>query len=317
MLEGIDALIALERFGTVSEAAVRLRLTQSAISKRIQALQRTVGMRLIERDGRRVRLTAHAIELLERARPLVADLRALTGFGPSESAAHFSLALADSIASSWGPAVIGRALASLAGISVRLHAHRSVLLIENVRLGRYHIGLSTDAPAAKDLIHYPVVHEPMVLVNAVTRPGAARALARSGTTRAGATGSAGRPAATGDRPLISIEQSSATWRAIEPQLRRHQPQLLARPLLPVETFSATVQMVKAGFGDGLVPLGIALEMQLDPRGYRELEGVSRHITLVTRKTVNQLSGFQRLCECLVNEAVEYFSQPMRHRRGSR
>ena len=33
MLEGIDALIALERFGTVSEAAVRLRLTQSAISR--------------------------------------------------------------------------------------------------------------------------------------------------------------------------------------------------------------------------------------------------------------------------------------------
>jgi len=48
MLEGIDALIALERFGTVSEAAVRLRLTQSAISKRIQALQRTVGFRLVE-----------------------------------------------------------------------------------------------------------------------------------------------------------------------------------------------------------------------------------------------------------------------------
>jgi DNA-binding transcriptional LysR family regulator len=313
MLEGIDALIALERFGTVSEAAVRLRLTQSAISKRIQALQRTVGVRLIERDGRRVRLTAHAIELLERARPLVADLRALAGPGPSESAAHFSLALADSIASSWGPAVIGRALASLAGTGVRLHAHRSVLLIENVRLGRYHIGLSTDAPAARDLIHYPVVDEPMVLVNAAAHSRTTRAV-----SGARVKDSAARPEPAGHRPLISIEPSSATWRAIEPQLRRHQPQLLARPLLPVETFSATVQMVKAGFGDGLVPLGIALEMQLDPRGYREIEGVSRHITLVTRKTVNQLSAFQRLRESLVHAAVEYFSsRDMRHRRGGR
>jgi DNA-binding transcriptional LysR family regulator len=312
MLEGIDALIALERFGTVSEAAVRLRLTQSAISKRIQALQRTVGARLIERDGRRVRLTAHAIELLERARPLVADLRALAAPSPSEAAAHFSLALADSIASSWGPAVIGRALASVAGISVRLHAHRSVLLIENVRLGRYHIGLSTDAPAARDLIHYPVVDEPMVLVSAVASP-RTRAV-----VRARAKESAARSEPAGDRPLISIEPSSATWRAIEPQLRRHQPQLLARPLLPVETFSATVQMVKAGFGDGLVPLGIALEMHLDPRGYREVEGVSRHITLVTRKTVNQLAGFQRLRESLVHEAAEYFSsRDMRQRRGGR
>ena len=40
MLDGIDALIALDQFGTVSEAATRLRLTQSAVSKRIQALQR-------------------------------------------------------------------------------------------------------------------------------------------------------------------------------------------------------------------------------------------------------------------------------------
>lgn len=271
MLEGVDALIALERFGTVSEAAVRLRLTQSAISKRIQALQRATGMRLIERDGRRVRLTVHALDLLERARPLVADLRALAAPAASEAGTQFSLALADSIASSWGPAVIGRALESLPQLSVRLHAHRSVLLIENVRLGRYHIGLSTDAPAAKDLIHYPVVDEPMVLVHA-----------------------AGRTKARREQPLISIEPSSATWRAIEPQLRLREPQLLARTLIPVETFSATVQMVKAGFGDGLVPLGLALEMQLDRRCYREVAGVKRHITLVTRKTVNQLAAFQRL-----------------------
>jgi DNA-binding transcriptional LysR family regulator len=296
MLEGIDALIALERFGTVSEAAVRLRLTQSAISKRIQALQRSIGVRLVERDGRRVRLTAHAIDLLERARPLVADLRALTGAVPNAAGSHFSLALADSIASSWGPAVIGRALQSLSGISVRLHAHRSVLLIENVRLGRYHIGLSTDAPATRDLIHYPVVDEPMVLVNSGARPKAMR-----------------------DQPLISIEPSSATWRAIEPQLRAHQPNLLTRPLVPVETFSATVQMVKAGFGDGLVPLGIAIELHLDRRCYREVAGVRRQISLVTRKTVNQLAGFQHLREALVNEAVRYFSgtEALRGRRAAR
>jgi DNA-binding transcriptional LysR family regulator len=290
MLEGIDALIAVERFGTVSEAAVRLRLTQSAISKRIQALQRALGVRLVERDGRRVRLTVHAIDLLERARPLVADLRALTDTVQGEGGSHFSLALADSIASSWGPAVIGRALAPLSGISVRLHAHRSVLLLENVRLGRYHIGLSTDLPATRDLIHYPVIDEPMVLVN-----------------------SAARRKASLDQPLISIEPSSATWRAIEPRLRAHQPQLLARPLVPVETFSATVQMVKAGFGDGLVPLGIALEMHLERRCYREVPGVQRHISLVTRKSVNQIAAFQRLREQLVMEAARYFSADGRAR----
>jgi DNA-binding transcriptional LysR family regulator len=283
MLDGIEALIALEKFGTISEAAVRLRLTQSAVSKRIQALQRAVGLPLVVRDGRRVRLTTPAVDFLERARPLVADLRGLTD--PLHSAAlTFSIALADSIASSWGPAVIQRALRGLDGVSVRLHAHRSVLLVESVRLGRYHIGLSTDLPAAKDLIHYPVVDEPLVLVNS----GLGTKVERG-------------------QPLISIEPSSATWRAIEPQLREHHPQLLTRPLVPVETFSATVQMVKAGFGDGLVPLGLAIEMELDRGSYREVRGVRRQISLVTRKTVNQLAGFRLLRERLVKEAAQYFA----------
>lgn len=43
MLDGIEALIALERTGTVSEAAVQLRLTQSAVSKRIKALESELG----------------------------------------------------------------------------------------------------------------------------------------------------------------------------------------------------------------------------------------------------------------------------------
>ena len=285
MLEGIDALIALERFGTVSEAAVRLRVTQSAVSKRIQALQREVGYQLVEPDGRRIRLTAAAARFLERARPLVADLRGLAATGQNGAAAgSFSLALADSIASSWGPAVISRALQALEGIQVHLHAHRSILIVESVRLGRYHIGMSTDLPATRDLIHYPVVDEPMVLVNSGLRA---------------------RPAPA--EPLISIEPSSATWRGIEPQLRERQPQLLARSLVPVETFSATVQMVKAGFGDGLVPLGLAVEMGLERRCCRVLTGVSRHIALITRKTVNQVPAFGLLRKRLEKEAAGYFA----------
>ncbi|TMG86727.1 MAG: LysR family transcriptional regulator [Betaproteobacteria bacterium] len=152
MLAGIDALIALERYGTVSEAAVRLRLTQSAVSKRIKALTDTLGFDLVEPDGRRIRLTSQAVTFLERARPLVAELRGLRTPAQSGSMSNFSLALADSIASSWGPQVVRQALESLRGVAVDLHAHRSVLVIEYVRLGRYHIGLCTDPLAAKDLI---------------------------------------------------------------------------------------------------------------------------------------------------------------------
>src|SRR4051794_30361307 len=118
ILDGIEALATLERFGTVSEAAVRLRLTQSAVSKRLQALQRSVGFRVVEPEGRRLRLTAEAIELLERARPLLAELRALATPRKAEAVSSFSLALADSIAASWGPEVVAQALRKLGDMQV-------------------------------------------------------------------------------------------------------------------------------------------------------------------------------------------------------
>jgi DNA-binding transcriptional LysR family regulator len=284
-LDGIEALAALARFGTVSEAATRLRLTQSAVSKRIAALGRGVGFRVVAPEGRRVRITAEAEALLDRARPLLAELRALAA--PSAGASQFSLALADSIAASWGPAVVAAALAESAaksaGLSLRLHAHRSVLLVESVRLGRYQLGLSSALPAS-DLLQYPVTDEPLVLVHA---------------------GLAERPDARA--PLITIEAGSATWRAIEPLLRRRQPRLLSRPIVPVESFSAALQMVKAGFGDGLVPLGLVLADGVERAAFRALAGVRRPVVLLTRKTVHQEPSFATLRDGIIAETARFFS----------
>ncbi|HUH94488.1 MAG TPA: LysR family transcriptional regulator [Casimicrobiaceae bacterium] len=287
MLTGIDALLALQRFGTVTEAAVQLRLTQSAVSKRIHTLQDELGYALVEPAGRRLRLTPLGADFLERARPLVAELRGLGARSATEGINPFSLALADSIAASWGPGVLRRALARLPGLRVDLHSHRSVLVVESVRLGRYHLGMCTDADAA-DLVHHPIVAEPMVLVHS---PGTARPSARA--------------------PLITIEPSAASWKAIEPLLRAHHRELLGRTLIPVESFGAALQMVRAGFGEGLIPLGLALENRVQPGCCRRLAGVARPVALLVRKTVNALPGFVRLREALRKAAEAYFATSAR------
>jgi DNA-binding transcriptional LysR family regulator len=284
MLSGIDALIALQRFGTVSEAAVRLRLTQSAVSKRIHALQDELGYSIVEPDGRKLRLTPSGVDFLERAKPLLAELRGLKTPGASGAVSHLSLALADSIACSWGPRVLRRALERSTSLELALHSHRSVLVIESVRLGRYHVGLCTDASGATDLIHHSMVDEPILLIHS----GLARSPAR-------------------DAPLIAIEPATAAWKAIEPALRAHHPNLLSRSIVPVESFSAAVQMVRAGFGDGLIPLGLALENRLDRRCYRELPSVVRPVALLVRKTVNQLAAFALFRERLLEATRAYFA----------
>src|SRR3989344_6465533 len=98
MVEGIEALLALERTGTISEAAAQLRLTQSAVSKRIQALENDLKFKLIEPDGRRVKLTATGQSFLDKARVLISELKNLKQLESDNSAKKFSIALSDSIA---------------------------------------------------------------------------------------------------------------------------------------------------------------------------------------------------------------------------
>lgn len=291
MLDGIDALVALETFGTVSEAASRLRLTQSAVSKRLQALETQVGFRLVEPQGRRLRLTPRAVDFLDRARPLVSELRGLLKRGAQESSAtSLSLALSDSVASSFGPRVVRSVLKELGDVTVELHAHRSVLVVESVRLGRYDAGFCTELATARDLVQHPIYDEPLVFVNAEL----AQAVDRK-------------------RPLIVIEPTSATFRAVHGALSSNHPELLSTSVVAVESFGAVLSMVREGFGNGVLPLGLALDARLSPRSLRSLPGIARRLALSTRKTLALSPPFVKFRDALGRAVAADFARRAKDR----
>ncbi|MDO9174219.1 MAG: LysR family transcriptional regulator, partial [Actinomycetota bacterium] len=72
--------------GTISAAAEALWLTPSAVSQQMSALEREVGVQLLERTPRSVRLTdagtrlvAHAEKILAECETALADLESQTG----------------------------------------------------------------------------------------------------------------------------------------------------------------------------------------------------------------------------------------------
>lgn len=65
-------LVACEA-GTFTGAADRLRLSQQAVSKSIQRLESQLGVRLFEREGRRLRPTPYAELFLPHARTIAAE----------------------------------------------------------------------------------------------------------------------------------------------------------------------------------------------------------------------------------------------------
>ncbi|MBA2238455.1 MAG: LysR family transcriptional regulator [Lysobacter sp.] len=76
-MKPLRAFCQVARLGSVSRAAETLFLSQPAVTLQLQALEREMGMRLLERGGRRLTLTREGEELYEMARPLVEGLDGL------------------------------------------------------------------------------------------------------------------------------------------------------------------------------------------------------------------------------------------------
>ncbi|MBC7419994.1 MAG: LysR family transcriptional regulator [Bdellovibrio sp.] len=282
MVEGLEALLALERTGTISEAAVQLRLTQSAVSKRIQSLQNEVNFAVIEPDGRRVRLTSRGLALLDKARPLISELKNLKDMQVEGEMNHFSIGISDSIASSWGPRLIRLAAKKEKNILLDIHVHRSTLVEENIKLGRYHLGLCVSPYVENQLAYEVISQEPMVLLSS-----------RFDSDSESDT-------------LITIEQNSATWKVVGADIMRH-PKLKNYKLTHVESFAAIVQMVQAGFGHGLVPLGVALTMGAPKKSIHLLiPNIKREIKLISRKNISLLPVVNSFVKALKQTSKELF-----------
>ena len=78
-LKPLRAFCQTARLGSVTRAAEALFLSQPAVTLQLQALERELGVRLLERSGRRLTLTREGQELYELARPLVEGLDGLDG----------------------------------------------------------------------------------------------------------------------------------------------------------------------------------------------------------------------------------------------
>ena len=111
-VEELRSLIALADTGSFVAAGRRLSQDASMVSRRLQALERRLGIRLAERTTRRVELTEAGIAYLERVRPLLLDLEhaeqevaALAGGEPS---GHLRISLPGNFGAAW----LGRVIAT-------------------------------------------------------------------------------------------------------------------------------------------------------------------------------------------------------------
>src|SRR5260370_34650841 len=76
-LRRLRTFVAVAELGTVSEAALHLPISQSALSRQISDLEQELRVRLFDRVGRRLVLTAIGEELLGDCRSVLGQVRSL------------------------------------------------------------------------------------------------------------------------------------------------------------------------------------------------------------------------------------------------
>ena len=76
-LKRLRTFVEVADLGTVSKAALRLRISQSALSRQISDLEYECGFKLFDRIGRRLFLTTRGEELLGDCRGFLGHLRLL------------------------------------------------------------------------------------------------------------------------------------------------------------------------------------------------------------------------------------------------
>lgn len=283
MLDQVDALRALHETGTMAKAAVRLRLTQSAVSKRIAGLEEVVGQPLIEREGRRVRLTPAGLRVLDEVAPAAAALRDKLREVSAGTRGVVRVGATESLLGSWLPDCLRVVAAAHPEVGLELHAHRGPWVVQRLRAAEIDlavcVGSGEDGLALREL-----GEEPLVLV--APRGGGlggAAAPGRRGDLGSDAAGEAG-PVPGGRVPVITIENASHTGAWLGRRLHRLSEALglELEPGLRIESFTSAVALSQAGFGHALVPLGIALAMGVPAERVRRVPGAGRPIALYTR-----------------------------------
>jgi len=264
MIENLETLVTLSKTGTMMETSTRLKISQSAVSKRIAALERYYERPLIERHGRRVVLTHHGTRLVEKVTPLISELRSVFLEDKTLQKGKVIIGVSEAILASWGPRIFAAIQRQLPEVEFTFHAQRSPIVLDRIRSGEYMVGICTgSADSETDLQSEVLRLEPMVIVPSSLEPLDYR---------------------IGDElDVITIESRSGAWQSIEDDMRR----LKLRRSTSLESFFTVAQMALAGFGHGLVPAGVARTLGVPDQKVIALgdSGVNRPVRFVARKSM--------------------------------
>jgi DNA-binding transcriptional LysR family regulator len=162
----LKTFIAIVEHGTFAKAADAVRLTPSAVSQQIQALEGEVGSELFDRSTRPITLNSQGLQMLEAARNLVraADdvIDAISGRSITGT---FLIGSVRSSALSLLPRALVALKAEYPDLRVKLHIANSDELLSDVVSGRMDSAMVAEHAGMPSTLRWsPFINEPLFAI---------------------------------------------------------------------------------------------------------------------------------------------------------
>ncbi len=289
----LRAFVQVVELGSFSAAAARLNLTQPAVSQQVRQLEERLGLRLVERVGRRATATAAGTELLVHARGIEAAIdAALDAMGQQDGGemGRVRIGTGSTACIYLLPPLLRDLRQRFPGLEIMVNTGTTADILKSLEANALDLALVTLPAPGRMFAVTPLMTDDVLAVEAAD----AASLPERVT-----------PAALAKRPLFLEGPNSQTRRVIEGWFRHGG--LRVKPAMAVDNVEAIKEMVGVGLGCSVLPgvavagaaartiSGVALRVKpLSPRLQRELGLVMRRDKVLTRGLRETVKALMRL-----------------------
>lgn len=290
MLRYLTTFAAAADLGSFSLAAVRLGLTQSAVSMQVKRLEEDLGYALFERSGKAVALSARGLAMLETAHEILDLYRSMKG---QETQADTRGRIALGAISTVQLGLLPEALASfhvgLPLVELQVIPGTSVQLMSQIDSNELSIAvmIKPSLRMNKGLKWTPLMRETYV------------AIAPSGTKQS-SMGSLLR-----EYPFIRYSRRSYGGQLVDRYLKRYR--IPVRDVMELDEPAVILEMVRQGLGVSIIPYDLATAgCAVEGVRYLALEGAdfAREIGILQRMGQEPHPALEALIASLVTAAIQ-------------
>lgn len=236
----LHCFVAVSDAGSYTKAAAALNTSQPTLSRHVQSLEKELGQRLLERNGRGVRLTDSGTALLVHARAILETVeiaKAEMSERLRSPMGKIRIGLSPRVAHSIAPDLVQQFLSECPDASITVEEGLSIRLREWLIAGRLDMAVLFDPPSSQLLQIEELEREPLLLVGIGELPRTVKL------------------SALGSYPLILPSEPQALRRIFQAAADRKEVSL--NVVAEVDSMQTVLTLVERRVGYTVIPASVA------------------------------------------------------------